>query len=59
MTVKKLIEKLNKFNPDGNKEVVAHFMDSDPDVFEEICSIALEEDTDGKLMVVLRTTDVI
>ena len=56
MLVKELIEKLNKFNPDGNAEVISHFDENDPDYLDDICRVSMEEDADGKLIVVLHTT---
>lgn len=55
MTVKELIEKLNKFNPDGNATVLEHFDENDPDYLDDICRLSMEEDTDGNLVVVLHT----
>jgi len=58
MTVKKLIEKLNKFNPDGNAQVFTHYYDADAKYNDDIDYLALEEDADGKLVVVIHTTDI-
>jgi len=55
MLVKELIEKLNKFNPDGNANVLSHFDDNDPDYLDEIYNLSMEEDIDGKLVVVIHT----
>ena len=59
MTVKKLIEKLNKFNPDGNLEVQTHSRDADEGLNEYPCCLCLEEDPEGsdKLIVVIHTCD--
>lgn len=57
MTVNQLIEKLKKFNPDGNAEVVEHFNENDPEYLDDICRISMEEDTDGKMLVVLHTVE--
>lgn len=56
MTVKELIEKLNKFNPDGSATVVEHYEDSDPLIFDNIDRISMEEDRDGNLLVVIHTS---
>ena len=56
MTVKQLIEKLNKFNPDGNATVFGHFDENDDDIIDDIYKISMEEDRDGNLVVVLHTT---
>ena len=55
MTVRELIEKLNKFNPDGDATVVEHFNENDPDDLDDICRISMEEDADENLVVVLHT----
>lgn len=55
MTVKELIEKLNKFNPDGDATVLDHFDENDPDYLDEIRRISMEEDADENLVVVLHT----
>lgn len=56
MTVKELIEKLKKFNPDGNATVFEHYEENDPDFLDDICRISMEEGTDGNLIVVLHTS---
>ena len=57
MTVNELIEKLKKFNPDGNAEVVEHYYDNDPEYVDDISRVTMEENPDGKLIVVLHTVD--
>ncbi len=57
MTVKELIEKLKKFNPDGTAEVSTHFCESDQGYNDAIDYLSMEEDADGKLVVVIHTTD--
>ncbi len=55
MTVNELIEKLKKFNPDGNKEVCTHFCDNEQGDNETIDYISMEEDTDGNLVILIHT----
>ena len=55
MTAKELIEKLNKFNPDGNMEVVNHFEYGEPYCIDDISYISIEEDINGNLVIVLNT----
>lgn len=55
MLVKELIEKLKKFNPDGNAEVIGQFDDSD--FFDELVKVSMEEDDDKNLVVILHTTE--
>lgn len=57
MTVKELIEKLNKFNPDGNAEVSTHFCDNEQGYNDTIDYLSMEEDADGELIVVIHTID--
>ena len=55
MTAKELIEKLNKFNPDGNMEVVNHFECSERYCIDAISYVSIEEDVNGNLVIVLNT----
>lgn len=55
MTAKELIEKLNKFNPDGNMEVVNHFECGERYCIDDISYISIEEDINGNLVIVLNT----
>ena len=55
MTAKELIEKLNKFNPDGNMEVVNHFEGGERYCIDDISYISIEEDINGNLVIVLNT----
>ena len=55
MTAKELIEKLNKFNPDGNMEVVNHFESGERYCIDAISYVSIEEDVNGNLVIVLNT----
>ena len=55
MTAKELIEKLNKFNPDGNMEVVNHFECGERYCLDNIYYISIEEDANGELVIILNT----
>ena len=55
MTAKELVEKLNKFNPDGNMEVVNHFECGERYCIDAISYISIEEDINGELVIVLNT----
>lgn len=55
MTVKELIEKLNKFNPDGSAEVSTHYSDNEQGYNDDINYLSLEENRDGKLIVIIHT----
>ena len=55
MTAKELVEKLNKFNPDGNMEVVNHFECDERYCIDDISYISIEEDINGNLVIVLNT----
>lgn len=57
MTVKEFIEKLKKFNPDGNAEVCTQYYESEQGYYMAIDYLALEEDENGKLVVVIHTYD--
>lgn len=56
MTVKQLIEKLNKFNPDGSATVLEHFDENDDEIVDDIYKISMEEDRDGNLVIIIHTT---
>ena len=55
MTAKELIEKLNKFNPDGNMEVVNHSEYGERYCIDAIYYLSIEEDANGNLVLVLNT----
>lgn len=55
MTAKELVEKLNKFNPDGNMEVVNHSECCEPYCIDTISYVSIEEDINGNLVIVLNT----
>jgi len=57
MTVNELIEKLKKFNPDGSAGVCTHYCESEEGYNDAIDHISMEEDADGKLIIVIHTVD--
>lgn len=57
MTVKELIEKLKKFNPDGDAEVWTHYYESEQGYNDAIDFLSMEENSDGKLILVIHTND--
>lgn len=57
MTAKELIEKLNKFNPDGNMEVVNHSECVERYCIDAISYVSIEEDINGNLVIVLNTIE--
>jgi len=57
MNVNELIAKLKRFNPDGNMEVCTHYYESEQGYNEVIDYISMEEDADGKLVIVIHSAD--
>lgn len=54
MTVQELIDKLDKFNPDGRAKVCTHYFVSDYN--DAIDHLSMEEDADGNLVVIIHTS---
>ena len=55
MTTKELIEKLRKFDPDGNTKVSTRYCENEPGYNDDIDYLTMEEDEDGKFVVVIHT----
>ena len=59
MTTKELIEKLRKFDPDGNTEVRTHSWENEQGYNDAINYLSVEEDNmDGKIVLVINTAEI-
>ena len=58
ITTSELIKKLKKFDPDGNIEVFARYIDNEGGCNDIISYLSLEEDdADGRFVIVIHTEE--